>query len=503
MSDSDAAKKKPPGTPAADPRKAALELRKLELEIKALTFKQSRLGRLTEVLQGVVPILAILSLVWTVVVGLNQQEAQRKDAESARFERAFSKLGSSVPSERATGVAQASALLRTAGGERDKDILTALANQLALDGNAAVRSAILNVFSNLDRGTDAATLNAALKNIVDLHRVIVQSGGFTPFELSTAQKDNRGIYFIPHPSDGSEIDGQALDDTFVRLETLSAALMAVLKAGGRSRQMDHIYCPDCAFDALRVDFSDVDFHGAILPGTQWSLVRLARSSFRDAVLIGADFTGATLEGADFSADEYNAYHEEYVAANAIRYLAGPQLPRILNDLSARAPEFICANLKQAKFAGRLLIMRVDDYPADQSIDTFVRGFQGANIEGADFREAREMVIQRVEAGQEKDPYVRLRRVIAPERNPNAYYYRTIRLTYLDYKPRGVSKAADREREQSLEAMAQTFAMAENAERASFPEGVHAAIKAERAKPNPPTFPTCDIYLKDLRDVQSK
>lgn len=116
MSDSDATRKKPPGTPPADPHKAALELRKLELEIKALTFKQSRLGRLTEILQGVVPILAILSLVWTVVVGLNQQEAQRKDAESARFERAFAKLGSSVPSERVTGVAQASALLHAAGG---------------------------------------------------------------------------------------------------------------------------------------------------------------------------------------------------------------------------------------------------------------------------------------------------------------------------------------------------------------------------------------------------
>lgn len=507
MRDSDATRKKTPGSrrraPAGDPHQAALELRKLELEIKALTFKQSRLGRLTEVLQGVVPILAILSLVWTVVVGLNQQEAQRKDAESARFERAFAKLGSGVPSERATGVAQASALLRTAGGERDKDILTAMANQLALDGNAAVRSAILNVFSNLDRGTDPATLNAALKNIVDLHRAFVQFGGFTPFELSTAQKNNRGIYFIPHPSDASEVDGQALDDIFARLETLSAALMAVLKAGGRTRQMDHIYCPNCAFNALRADFSDVDFHGAILPGTQWSLVHLGRSNFRDAVLIGANFTGAMLEGADFSADEYNAYQEEYVAANAIRYLAGAQLPRVLNSFSARAPTFICANLKQANFAGRLLVMRVDDQLADKSNVTFVRSFLRTNIEGADFREAREMVIRRVQAGQEKDPYVMLHRVIAAERNPNAYYYTTIGLTYLDYSRRGVSAVADRERDLTLEAMAQSFVMAENADRARFSEGVYPAIKAERAKPNPSAFPPCDVYLKDLRDAQPK
>jgi hypothetical protein len=245
----------------------------LSLEIKALTFKQSRWGRVIALLQGAVPVLAILSLVWTVFVGLDQQEGQRKDAESARFERAYTKLGSRLPSERATGVAQASALLRLAGGVRDKDILTALANQLALDEDAAVRSAILNVFSNLDKATGQDALNAALKSIVDLHRVTTQSSGVTPFELATAQPDIRGIYFIPSQTEARAgevmIDRGALHEMFVRLASLKAAFLSVLKAGGRTQKMDHVYCPGCDFAELGIDLSGVSFQNAILPRSQW------------------------------------------------------------------------------------------------------------------------------------------------------------------------------------------------------------------------------------------
>lgn len=520
MSDSDATRKKPPGTPPADPHKAALELRKLELEIKALTFKQSRLGRLTEILQGVVPILAILSLVWTVVVGLNQQEAQRKDAESARFERAFAKLGSSVPSERVTGVAQASALLHAAGGERDRDILTALANQLALDPNPAVRSAILSVLSTMDASVGQPTLDATLKNIVDLHRVLVQSAGFTPFELSTAQKDNRGIYFIPRASDAIPLDQQMVDETFVRLESLSAALMAVLKAGGRTRAMDHIYCPDCAFDSLRVDFSDVSFQNAVLPRSQWNLMRLARSNFQGAVITRANFTGAELEGADFSAGPFDSYREEYVAANGIGSNDPERLPRVLDNLRTGDPNFICANLKNARFDNFLLLSRVDDSSAAQAkpavgpdqrprravtatatSDGPMRNFLRANIDGADFANIRELVIRRVPAGEEKDPYIRTHAVRTSERTSSAYYYTTMELSYLRYYERGTNAAQDRERDITVQVLAQGFVVADNAEQAELPTGVREALKAERAKQRPSTFPTCDVYLKSLREAR--
>lgn len=116
-----------------------------------------------------------------------------------------------------------------------------------------------NVLSNLDKATSQDALDAALKNIVDLHRVMVQSSGITPFELATALQDRRGIYFVPHDTNARggdvAIDPNALHETFMRLASLKAALLSVLKAGGRTQRMDHVYCPECDFEQLGIDLA--------------------------------------------------------------------------------------------------------------------------------------------------------------------------------------------------------------------------------------------------------
>jgi uncharacterized protein YjbI with pentapeptide repeats len=201
-----------------------------------------------------------------------------------------------------------------------------------VDDDAAVRSAILNVFleSRQRNGRDA--LDAALKNSVDLHRVIVQSSGATPFELATAQPDRRGIYFIPGQADDratdTSVDRRALHEMFVRLASLRSAFLSVLKAGGRTQKMDHVYCPECDFAALGIDLSEVSFEGAVLPRSRWSGARLDRASFRNAVIEQANFTAARLEGADFSNDEFNMNRQEYISARALRNInrvARPEL----------------------------------------------------------------------------------------------------------------------------------------------------------------------------------
>ena len=500
----------------ADPEKAALELRKLALEIKALTFKQSRWGRLIELLQGLVPILAILSLVWTVFVGLGQQDAQRRDAESARFERAYTKLGSGLPSERATGVAQASSLLHLAGGARDKDVLTALANQLALDDDAAVRSAILNVFSNLDKAMGRDALDAALKNIVDLHRVIVQSSGVTPFELATAQPDLRGIYFIPSQTDDragdSAIDRRALHEMFVRLSSLKNALVSVLKAGGRTQKMDHVYCPECDFAALGIDLSGVSFEGAILPRSNWLGVRLNRASFRNAVIEQANFTAAQLEGADFSNDEFNLNRQQYVSAMALRNINPASRPELyLYQQSTGAPTFVCANLRNANFRNFPLVTRLDDGSvraapkkeppkSPQAITVTVVGqreawpmvFRGANISGADFQEVREIVLRPMDP-RRADPYAAFHAVQTPKGYPYSYYADSTPLVYLKFYRRGESSQRDRERDSDVEALGLSFIDAEVYEDAKLPPGVLEVIEQERAKRRFP-FPGCARYV---------
>jgi uncharacterized protein YjbI with pentapeptide repeats len=505
-----------PESANADPKKEALEIRKLSLEIQALTFKQSRWGRVVELLQGVVPVLAILSLVWTVFVGLDQQEAQRRDAESARFERAYAKLGSRLPSERATGVAQASSLLHLAGGARDKDVLTALANQLALDEDAAVRSAILNVFSNLDKATGQDALDAVLKSIVDLHRVIVQSSGVTPFELATAQPDLRGIYFIPSHANARAnevaIDQGALHEMFVRLVSLKTAFLSVLKAGGRTQTMDHIYCSGCNFAELGIDLSGVSFQGAILPRSQWSRLRLNRASFRNAVVEQANFAGAQLEAADFSNDEFNMNRQEYVSATALRTINPASRPALyLYEFSTGAPTFVCANLRDANFQNFPIVTRLDDESASKPttkplpkdphpVTVTVVGqrlawpmvFRGANISGADFREVREIVLRPINP-KRTDPYVALHTVQTPLGYRYRYYADSVPLTYLTFYQPGKSAEQDRERDRNVEALALSFVETEHYDQAKLPPGVLEVIKAESAKIRFP-FRGCAEYL---------
>lgn len=516
-----AVKAKPPADSredrSADPEKQALEIRKLSLEVKALTFKQSLWGRVVELLHNSVPVLAILGLVWTVFVGLNQQEAQRMDAESARFERAYTKLGSRMASERATGVAQASSLLHLAGGARDKDILTALANQLSLDEDAAVRSAILNVFWNLDKATGQDALDAALKTIIDLHRVIVQSSGVTPFELATAQPDLRGIYFVPSQADAqagaTAIDPGALHETFVRLASLKTALLSVLKAGGRTQTMDHIYCPECDFAELGIDLSGVSFQDAILPGSRWSRLRLAHASFRNAVVERADFTGAQLEGADFSNDEYNITRQEYVSAYALRHIHPASRPELHQyKFNTGAPTFVCADLRNANFQNFPVVTRLEDGSANKAPtkrlaktahgvtvtalgqrEAWPMVFRGANISGADFHEAREIILRPIDP-RRADPYAALHAVQTPPDYRYRYYADSMPLVYLTFFRPGQSAEADRERDRNVEALALSLVETDHYDQAKLPPGVLEAIKEESAKTRA-RFPGCAAYLK--------
>jgi uncharacterized protein YjbI with pentapeptide repeats len=502
----------------ADPGKEALELQKLALEIKSLSFKQSHGGRVIELLQGIVPVLAILTLVWTVFMGLGQQEAQRRDAESARFERAYTKLGSGLPSERATGVAQASSLLHLAGGARDKDILTALANQLALDEDVAVRSAILNVFANLDQATSRDALDVALKNIVDLHRVIVQSSGATPFELATAMPDLRGIYFIPGQADDrandATVDRRALHDMFTRLASLRGALLSMLKAGARTQTLDHIYCPVCDFAALGIDLSNTSFEGAILPRTQWRGVRLDRASFRNAVIEQANFTGAQLEGADFSGDEQNMNRQAYVSATALSHVNPALRPGLyLYEHATGAPTFVCANLRSANFRNFAVVTRLDEGPLREAPkpappkppgaitvtstslgqrESWPLPFRGASIAGADFSEVQEIILRPLDP-QRADPYAAIHEVRTPPGYPYRYYAQSMPLSYLKFYQPGRSAEADRERDRNVEALAMSFVEAEGYEEAKLPPGVLESVREERGKRRF-QFAGCAAYL---------
>jgi hypothetical protein len=103
-------------------------------------------------------------LIWTRFTDFRQLEQQRLDAENNRFQQAYSRLGSQLPSERSRGVAQLSTLMGTNNSKRDREVLIAMVNELALDDSPEIRNSILNVFQNLKGKADKSALDAALQS---------------------------------------------------------------------------------------------------------------------------------------------------------------------------------------------------------------------------------------------------------------------------------------------------------------------------------------------------
>jgi uncharacterized protein YjbI with pentapeptide repeats len=500
----------------SESEKLALEVQKLTLEIRALRFKHSPFGRLFEWLQGAAPVLAIATLVWTVLVNINQQDVQRAATENALFDGIYTKLGSALPSERATAVAQASSLLHHANGTHDADLLTALSNQLALDESATVRSAILNVFRNLDHSTNRTVLDSTLRNLVDLHRAAIASSRMTPFELSSATQDDRGEYFLLDQATRTGASSEELNSTFARLGSLAVALLSVLRAGGRTRTMDHIYCPGCDFSALKIDFQNVNFDDAIIPESQWSLTNLTGASFRDAVIERANFTGAQLTNADFSNDEFNMTRLDYVQALSLRNMPSNGFPDLgFYQHQSGSPIFTCANLQNANFTQFPLVTRIDRKQdgkpiqlskqrgrqtlaavrASDQLDGWPTIYEGANIAGANMENVREIILRPIDPRRPSEPYMKLHEVKVPDGNPIHFYVQDMPMSYLQYYDVGKNETQNIDHDNDLEALAASLSGVEHADTAKLPSGVLQTINA--LKPTMRSrFEGCQIYLRE-------
>lgn len=133
------------------------------------------------------------------------------------------------------------------------------------------------------------------------------------------------------------------------------------------QRMEHSDLRDMNFTKsrfVRMDFSDSDFSGSMLCGTEWQHCRLVNTCWRGATLFGAAFLNSDLSGGDFS---------EIIA---------PMVPdniylSLLSDLDGLC--FYGANLESAKFAGADL--RGADFRGAQLKDT---DFSGAFLAGAVF-----------------------------------------------------------------------------------------------------------------------
>jgi hypothetical protein len=481
-----------PGVPktadAAD--KPQLEVDKLKLEIDALRYKRSFLGRAQDVIVAVGPLAALFALLWTIHVGLLQQDQQRLDAASGRFERAYTKLGSQLPSERSSGVAQLSGLLHTDGGSRDQEMLTALVNQLALDDNPAVGSAILNLFQHLDNKTSKAALDAALQNVVHLQNVLVKSSGLTPYELSTAWRDERGQFLATAAYDPkSNRDPQPIDQSgqlyLENLFALRSALMSLLKAGGTVQDMNGIFCPQCDFGQLGVAMSGVSFHNAILNQTKWNGLQMDRADFQDAILDGSTFWATDLQHANFNQQEGNQNRQLSVEANIYRYAVPTN--RVLVGGGEGTPDFTCADLSNATFENYPLLVRATDAQAPDPTK-LVRPidwsffYRGADITGADFATIREILLGPIEPGSRAKlpPYVSVNLVAGPSGARYHYFARSESLSYLKFDSINKQLIESEIGRGDIDAVAVALSETRNYDKAKLPLGVLPLIQANPA-----------------------
>ena len=496
---------------AASPtEKEQREFDKLGLEIESLNYKHSIKGRLIDVALAIGPLAALFTLIWTILwtvhVNQKQQEQQRLDAASARVERAYAKLGSQLPSERASGVAQLSALLHTEGGSRDQEMLTALVNQLGLDDNPAVGSAIVNVFEHLDHQTAKTALDAALQNVVQLQNVLVQSSGMTPFELSSAWRDERRQFLITqaYSRDGSR-NPQPINDAaqlyLDNLFALKSGLLSLLKAGGSTKDMSGIFCPGCDFGQLGLDMSGVSFRNAILSESKWDGLRMEHADFRDAILDRAKFWASDLQGANFNQEQGNRNRQLDVESRVYRYAVPTHRAFYSVGPMEGTPDFTCADLRNATFDNYPLLVRSNDPKLPDYTGKPVRPtdwsflYRGANIAGADFTTIREIVLEPIEPGRGRlAPYASINLVAGPDGARYHYYASDESLRYLQFQVFNKKLIESESRRRNVEAVAVALLETRDYEQAKLPEGVLPLIQA-----NPASHRSKDEFCKRWSD----
>jgi len=484
--------------------KPQMEVDKLELEIQALKYKRSFVGRAQDVIIAVGPLAALFALLWTIHVGLLQQEQQRLDAASGRFERAYAKLGSQLPTERSSGVAQLSALLHTDGGSRDQEMLTALVNQLALDDNPAVSSGILNLFQHLDNQTGKAALDSGLQNVVHLQNVLVKSIGLTPYELSTAWRDERGRFLVTPSYDPKGIrNPQPISDSaqlyLENLFALKSALLSLLKAGATTQEMSGIFCPQCDFGQLGMAMGGISFRNAILNETRWDGLRMEHSDFQDAILDRSTFWASNLQHANFNQGEYNQNRQLDVETRVYRYAVPTN--RVMVGGMEGTPDFTCADLSNATFKNYPLLVRSSDaQPVDAAkqvrpIDWSIF-YRGADIAGTDFATVREIVLEPIKPDRrgQLPPYVSMNLVSGPNGARYHYYARDESLSYLKFASINKKLIESETGHGDVDAVAVALSETRNYEKANLPSGILPLIQA-----NPASHRSTEEFCNRWRD----
>lgn len=352
-----------PPPPPSDPRDEASErVEHLRLENQVLRRQLTRKFLLLEWAKAIAAPLAILGFVATVVIFLIQRGDLRQQRDDERFERAITRVGSTEVSERLTGIAGLAQFLDTKDAGRQRKAMQYLVNAAAIEPDATVRSAILDVFAGLGTARPAPeALNDALISVRDRNRAILnryRNRFFTTPLVNDRFPSGEGYSEVPI--------GKLSDEEREPLEATASIMAALIRVGAKVTDLSQVYCVGCKLgrDDTVVDLSHANFDGAFLRFADFTDADLSGASFHNADLILTRFTNANLRGAKLTADVPALPWAELAAFAAN------------NLLAMHGASFACADLSEADFTGRPIFVFIYKNPV---IGSNSDNFTGANL----------------------------------------------------------------------------------------------------------------------------
>jgi uncharacterized protein YjbI with pentapeptide repeats len=315
--------------------KLRLECEKLRLEAERLRRESApRFQRLERVrayatilgsLGSLSAVVAIGGLAWSIYQSGWQARLNDEVRNAERLERALSSLSAPSPHTRVNSVGLLDAFVRNGSESQQSVSLQALANALPFEKDPVVRNAITTLISSLPPTYPETPLRHALQSFIENSRALARDSG-----LKVAVLDRPRLEDVPP------------DSQVAIAMSVGAGLSSLVRHRRMGRtDLAGIACLRCDFRGAHFGAAP-DFTGAILTDADFSDVSLSRARFDDALLDSVSFRRSDLQGASFTFQSGGTV-VDHPLLSVFKY----------RRRAIRAPDFSCADLRAANFAGNL------------------------------------------------------------------------------------------------------------------------------------------------------
>ena len=350
-----------PTTVVGQPLPDNAELEKLQLhltneKLKVETAKLARevqperwwlkLGKNVLALGGLATIAATLYGVWdSYNKTIDDRERTRVATQRTRFEDAIKRLESTSTISKLVGVSILSGYLNSANSDAHQQILFTLSGLMATEKDYQTQAAVIDLVTSLSAKTEIrpADWHYFQEMLVSQSRALVEKS-----TLTTARYDR--------PLSARDTDEES------SARTVGKLISAIARTGVLKNYADYrgIYCIRCDFrNTVFPPFAD--FTNAVLEGANFSGAKLRDATFDNADLSGVNFVEADLRNARFrnldetyfsSLDRRNERVPEGRWTHSLHHSLKALKVRPFVDVDM--PNFSCANMKGVDFGTRAL-----------------------------------------------------------------------------------------------------------------------------------------------------